>query len=168
MLHDSKKKTIFYNNALIKIYNIPVFYSPRLSHPDPTVKRRSGFLVPSFQDTKNLGEGVSIPYFWAINKDKDLTLTNKFYASENPLFLGEYRQALKNSNLILILDTLKVTKKPVTLKNRVTKNHFFSKFVKNFSNLDKNSESTLSITTQNANNDKYFKLYKIDSRVSKQ
>ena len=55
MLHDSKKKTIFYNNALIKIYNIPVFYSPRLSHPDPTVKRRSGFLVPSFQDTKNLG-----------------------------------------------------------------------------------------------------------------
>ena len=60
MLHDSKKKTIFYDNALIKIYNIPVFYSPRLSHPDPTVKRRSGFLVPSFQDTKNLGEGVCL------------------------------------------------------------------------------------------------------------
>ena len=95
MLHDNKKKTIYYNNALIKVYDIPVFYTPKLSHPDPSVKRRTGFLVPSFEDTNNLGEGLSIPYFWAINKDKDLTLTNKFYVSENPLFLGEYRQALK-------------------------------------------------------------------------
>ncbi len=165
MLHDSKKKTIFYNNALIKIYNIPVFYSPRLSHPDPTVKRRSGFLVPSFQDTKNLGEGVSIPYFWAINKDRDLTLTNKFYASENPLFLGEYRQALKNSNLIFDFGYTEGYKKTSDVKKQGDKNHFFSKFVKNFSNIDKNSESTLSITTQSANNDKYFKLYKIDSEL---
>ena len=48
MLHDSKKKTIYYDHALIKIYNIPIFYIPKLSHPDPSVKRRSGFLIPSF------------------------------------------------------------------------------------------------------------------------
>ena len=54
MLHDSKKKTIYYKNAIIKVYDIPIFYLPMLSHPDPTVKRRSGFLVPSFEDTKNL------------------------------------------------------------------------------------------------------------------
>ena len=41
---------------------------------------------------------------------------------------------------------------------------FFQNF-KNFPNLNKNSESTLSITTQNANNDKYFKLYKINSEL---
>ena len=77
MLHDSKKKTIYYDNAVIKVYNIPIFYFPKLSHPDPSVDRRSGFLTPSFSDTKNLGSGLSIPYFWAINKDKDLTFTNK-------------------------------------------------------------------------------------------
>ena len=44
MLHDKKKKTIYYDNALIKVYDIPVFYSPKLSHPDPSVKRRSGFV----------------------------------------------------------------------------------------------------------------------------
>ena len=43
MLHDKKKKTIYYDNALIKVYDIPVFYSPKLSHPDPSVKRRSGY-----------------------------------------------------------------------------------------------------------------------------
>ena len=165
MLHDSKNKTIFYDNALIKIYNIPVFYSPRLSHPDPTVKRKSGFLVPSFQDTRNLGEGISVPYFWAINKDKDLTFTNKLYASENPLFLGEYRQALKNSNLIFDFGYTDGYKETSAIKKGGDKNHFFSKFVKNFSKIENNSENTLSITTQNTNNDKYFKLYKIDSEL---
>ena len=165
MLHDSKKKTIYYKNALIKIYDIPIFYSPRLSHPDPSVKRRSGFLPPTFQDTKNLGEGLSIPYFWAINKEKDLTLTNKLYASEHPLFLGEYRQALNNSNLIFDFGYTDGYKKTSDVKISGPKNHFFSKFVKNFSNINKNSESTLSITTQDSNNDNYFKLYKINSEL---
>ena len=45
--HDNVKKTIFYEHALIKVYSIPIFYIPRLSHPDPTVERRSGFLPPT-------------------------------------------------------------------------------------------------------------------------
>ena len=95
MLHDSKKKTIYYDNALIKIYDIPVFYTPKFSHPDPSVKRRSGFLVPSFLDTKNLGEGLTVPYFWAINKERDFTITPKLYVNENPLFLAEYQTNLQ-------------------------------------------------------------------------
>ena len=70
MLHDNKK-TIYYDNALIKVYDIPIFYFPRLSHPDPTVERRSGFLPPTISDTKNLGASVAIPYFFAVDKDKN-------------------------------------------------------------------------------------------------
>ena len=94
MLHDNKEND-FYDNAIVKVYNIPVFYLPKLSHPDPSVERRSGFLPPSFSDSKNLGSGVTVPYFWALNDDKNLTFTNKFYVTENPLFLGEYHQGLK-------------------------------------------------------------------------
>ena len=36
MLHNNKNKTIYYDNAVIKIYNIPIFYTPKLSHPDPS------------------------------------------------------------------------------------------------------------------------------------
>ena len=72
MLHDNIKKTIYYENAIVKVYDIPLFYFPRLSHPDPTVKRRSGFLVPSIYDTKNLGSGVSIPYFFDLGMIKIL------------------------------------------------------------------------------------------------
>ena len=42
MLHDNIKKTIYYDNALIK-FMIYQFFIPKLSHPDPTVERRSGF-----------------------------------------------------------------------------------------------------------------------------
>ena len=62
MLHD-KKENIYYDNAIIKIYDIPIFYMPKFSHPDPSVDRRSGFLSLSFEDTKNLGAGITIPYF---------------------------------------------------------------------------------------------------------
>ena len=70
MLHDNKK-TIYYDNALIKIYDIPVFIY-QSCHPDPTVDRRSGFLLPRYSDTKNLGSGISIPYYYAIDKEKIL------------------------------------------------------------------------------------------------
>ena len=165
MLHDSKKKTIYYDNALIKIYNIPVFYTPKFSHPDPSVKRRSGFLTPSFHDTKNLGEGLTVPYFWAIRKDKDFTLTNKLYVNENPLFLGEYRQSFKNSNLIFDMGFTEGYKKTSSTKTKGDKTHFFSKFMKNYKNISNNSESSLTITTQDSTNDKYFKLYKIDTEL---
>ena len=81
MLHDSQKKTIYYDNAVVKIFDLPVFYLPKLSHPDPSVKRRSGFLVPGISDSKNLGYGVSIPYFFDLGKDKNFTFANKFCIS---------------------------------------------------------------------------------------
>ena len=116
-----KKKTIYYDNAVIKVYDIPIFYLPRLSHPDPTVDRRSGFLPPSFSDSKNLGAGVSIPYFWAVKNDKNFTVTSKFYYNENPLFMGEYHQAFENSNLLQILVIQKVMKM-LPVKNKLVIN----------------------------------------------
>ena len=109
MKHDSIK-TIYYDNAVIKVFDFPIFYTPKLSHPDPTVDRRSGFLPPTFSDSKNLGSGINIPYFWAVSEDKYFTVTPKFYVSENPLFLAQYNQAFKNSNLLFDFGFTKDTK----------------------------------------------------------
>ncbi len=162
MLHDNKKKTIYYKNALIKVYDIPIFYLPRLSHPDPSVKRRSGFLLPRYSDTKNLGSGFSIPYFYAINNDKDLTFTNYFYLQENPLFIGEYRQAFKNSNLTLDMGYTQGYKETSASKKKGEKSHFFSNFVSLFKGKN-NSENIFKFKTQDVSNDKYLKLYRIKS-----
>ena len=53
--HDKLKKTINYKNAWLKVYDIPVLYFPKFFHPDPTVKRQSGFLMPKFSDSRSLG-----------------------------------------------------------------------------------------------------------------
>ena len=159
MTHDKKKKTIYYDNAVIKFYDLPILYLPKLSHPDPTVDRRSGFLPPSFSESKNLGAGFGIPYFWAISKDKDFTLSNKFFASGSPLFLGEYRQVFESSNLIFDFGFTEGDKKTSATKAE-NKSHYFSKFVKNFNTTD-DSESILEIQFQEVSNDKYFGLYKV-------
>tara|TARA_X000001036_G_scaffold431682_1_gene466364 strand:- start:796 stop:3105 length:2310 start_codon:yes stop_codon:yes gene_type:complete len=164
MFHDKKKKTIYYDNAVIKIYDLPVLFLPKLSHPDPTVDRRSGFLVPSFSESRNLGTGFDVPYFWALNKDRDFTLTNKLFVSEHPLFLGEYRQAFQKSNLIFDFGYTEGYKKTNTKKRPGEKSHFFSKFVNNFKGKD-DSDNNIEITLQNVSNDKYLKLYKIKSNL---
>ena len=164
MLHDNQSKTIYYNNAVIKVYNIPIFYAPKLSHPDPSVDRRSGFLVPFFSNTKNLGAGLSVPYFWAVNKDKNFTLTNKLYVEQNPLFLGEYHQAFKNSNLLTDFGYTKGYKTTSPTKRKGEKSHIFAKFNKNFKN-DSESESSLNISLQKISDDKYLKLHKIKTSL---
>jgi LPS-assembly protein len=164
MTHDKKKKTIYYDNAVIKVYDIPLFYIPKLSHPDPTVDRRSGFLPPTFADSKNLGASFQIPYFWAIDKDKDLTLSNKLFTSQHPLILGEYRQAFRNSNLILDLGYTGGYKEGSKNKKKGDKSHLFSKFVKNFKGTN-NSDNNLELTVQHTSHDKYLKLYKIRSQL---
>ena len=163
MNHDKKSKTIYYDNAVIRIYNIPIFYLPKLSHPDPTVNRRSGFLIPSFSDTKNLGSSLSLPYYWAIKEDKDLTINNRLFFSENPLFTGEYRQVFKDSNFVADFGFTEGYKKNSTNKKTGDKSHFFAKFIKKFEK--ENTESNLELNVQHVSNDKYLKLYKVDSNL---
>ena len=164
MLHDNIKKTIYYDNAVVKVYDIPIFYFPKLSHPDPSVKRRTGFLVPSIYDTKNLGSGISIPYFFDLGVDKNLTFTNRLYVDENPLFLGEYHQAFQNSSLITDFGYTSGYKKTNSKKRAGEKSHVFAKFIKSFKD-ENNFESSLELNFQEVSNDKYLKLYKIDSNL---
>ena len=117
MSHDKLKKTVYYDNALIKFYDIPIFYFPKFSHPDPSVNRRSGFLPPSFTDTKNLGAGFEVPYFLTLGMD-DITFSAKMFDSVHPLFLTEYRQAFDQSNLIVDTGYTKGTKHQPQRKRR--------------------------------------------------
>ena len=163
MSHDKIKKTIYYDNAVIKIYDLPIFYTPKLSHPDPTVNRRSGFLPPTYSDTKNLGSGLTVPYYWAINEDRDLTVTSNLFVSEKPLYLGEYRQAFEKSNLIMDFGYTGGYEKTNDKKKAGDKSHFFSKYVKNFKVNE--SDNNFELSVQNVSNNKYLKLYKIKSNL---
>ena len=118
----------------------------------------------SISDTKNLGLGISIPYFWALNDDKNFTITNNLYFSENPLFLGEYHQAFKNSKFILDFGFTEGYKKSTATKKPGEKSHIFAKFEKIFFGKE-DSENNLEISIQDSSDDKYLKLYKIKSNL---
>ena len=103
IIHDKNKKIINYKNAWLQIYDKPVFYFPKFFHPDPTVKRQTGFLVPTLSDSGNTGSSLIIPYFKVLAINKDLTLKPKIYANNNLLIQNEYRHVEKNSSHILDL-----------------------------------------------------------------
>ena len=77
--HDKKKKIIHYKNANLKIYDKKVFYFPKFFHPDPTVKRQTGFLIPRLQENSTTGLSLKLPYFMALAENKDITFKSKIF-----------------------------------------------------------------------------------------
>ena len=53
-------------------------YFPKFFHPDPTVKRRSGFLIPTIKNSPTSNNYLSTPYFFAIAGNKDATFLQDF------------------------------------------------------------------------------------------
>ena len=162
--HDLAKKTIYYDNVVLKIYDFPIFFSPKFSHPDPTVKRRSGLLAPSLSNSTTLGSGLAIPYFWNIANDKDITFTPKYYLNENPLFLTEYRQDFINSFLIVDAGYTKGYKKKSKKKSDGGRAHFFSKFNMSFLQEEEKS-SSIEIDIEKVSNGTYLKVYDVNTAL---
>ena len=162
--HDLAKKTIYYDNVVLKIYDFPIFFSPIFSHPDPTVKRRSGLLAPSLSNSTNLGSGIATPYYWDVADDRDITLTPKFYVNANPLLLAEYRQSFRSSFLTIDTGYTPGYKKKDNIKSDGGRAHFFSNFVKSFVN-ENEKKSSLEINLEKVSNDTYFKVYDVESTL---
>jgi len=158
IIHDKNKKEIQYKNAWLKIYNIPVLYFPKFFHPDPTVDRKSGFLMPAFGESKNLGASVNIPYFYAISDSQDLTFKPRFFSNNEFLLQSEYRKVNKNSSHILDLSLNKTNSDGEKGRNT----HFFSN-----SKFDLGdtlfSESSIELKIEKVSNDDYISLYSLES-----
>ncbi|MDP6183129.1 MAG: LPS assembly protein LptD, partial [Gammaproteobacteria bacterium] len=92
IVHDKNVREIRYQHARLEMYGVPVAYTPFFSHPDPTVKRKSGFLTPSFGSSGNLGAFLQLPYFWAIDDSQDATFSPIYTRDEGVVFAGEYRR----------------------------------------------------------------------------
>ena len=96
--HDKEKKQINYKDAKLFFYDMPILYFPKFFHPDPTVKRQSGFLIPSFNNSKNSANYFSIPYYFVVAENKDFTISPRIYSNNNFLLQTEFRQKNFSSN----------------------------------------------------------------------
>ncbi|MEO9530781.1 MAG: LPS assembly protein LptD, partial [Roseibium sp.] len=75
IIHNQQEKIIRFENAAFEVYGQPIAFLPYLSMPDPSVKRKSGFLMPSGIVNDKLGYGVTVPYYWALSPYYDVTTT---------------------------------------------------------------------------------------------
>ena len=155
IMHDKQKKTIYYDNAWLKIYDKPVFYFPKFFHPDPTVKRQSGFLMPKFTDSSTLGASLNIPYFNVISDSKDLTFTPRLYFDKKLLAQTEFRtiNATTKNNFDFSF---------LANPDDNNQNHFFSKSEKQL-NLDNFLDSKLYLNFQTVSDDTFLKTYDLKS-----
>ena len=154
--HNKKSKLIDYKNAWLKIYDVPIMYFPKFFHPDPTVKRQSGFLAPTFSDSSSSGFSVTIPYFYAISIDKDLTFKPRIFDTNSAIIQNEYRKVGKNSSLTSDFSTF--------LDEKGSKSHFFVNTI--FEDIsDYFDESSLTVKLENTTNDTYLSKYNISSPI---
>jgi LPS-assembly protein len=95
LTQDNQTHDVSYEDAWLEIKGVPVAYTPYFSHPDPTVKKRSGFLPPSMGGSSDLGFIVQVPYFFNISPSEDLTVTPIMTSDEGPALVGDYRRHLQ-------------------------------------------------------------------------
>ena len=98
IIHDQTEKMLYFENAQLEFFGVPMAYLPYFSAPDPTVKRKTGFLMPGFSSASGYGYGVETPFYWAIAPDYDATFNPRFTTKQGVLFQGEFRQRLMNGS----------------------------------------------------------------------
>ncbi|MCW5687295.1 MAG: LPS-assembly protein LptD [Pseudolabrys sp.] len=96
IIHDQGEKMIYFEDAKIEFFGQPLLYLPYFSAPDPTVKRKTGFLMPSVSTSSKYGTAVEIPYYWALAPNYDLTLAPMITTKQGLLMEGEFRHRLMN------------------------------------------------------------------------
>jgi len=101
VIHDKQEKIVEYRDAWLEMFGYPVFYTPYFRHPDPTVKRKSGMLFPTYGSSSDFGLILETPYFWNISPHEDATITPILMTNEFPVLAVEYRNRLAKGTLDL-------------------------------------------------------------------
>ena len=94
IVHDSAEKQIYFDQAQLRLMDVPVFFFPYLRLPDPSLKRATGFLVPELTTSTTLGTAIRTPYFIKLGAHRDITLSPIVSSRTNTLGL-RYRHAYR-------------------------------------------------------------------------
>jgi len=156
--HNNKKKDIIYDKPILRLFDFPIIYLPKFTHPDPTVSRRSGFLQPKLGSSNILGSSVSLPYFYTLSENTDLTFNPTVFDQDIYMYRGEFRQTKENSNLIADFGLTTGYDKSIgdTKKNSI--GHIFAKY-KSEININNFKSSTLDVVVQKTNKDTFLKVF---------
>ncbi len=98
---DEEARRIYFENARVEAFGVPIGWAPVLSIPDPEVRRADGVLIPTFQQSNIYGLGVKVPYYRTLGPSADATVTPFVTTTGAVLFEGEYRRRFREGGFDL-------------------------------------------------------------------
>tara|TARA_Y100000588_G_scaffold226553_1_gene240394 strand:- start:1014 stop:3287 length:2274 start_codon:yes stop_codon:yes gene_type:complete len=139
VVHDKSLRRIFYKDAILEVFGLPVMYVPFFTHPDPSVERKTGFLAPSAISNSLLGLSYKQPFFFNIADNEDATIAPIFSSSVGIVLTGEYRRVMANGSLELSGSAVRAgkvvgTEPEVARGVEETRGHLFAKGVYSLGN----------------------------------
>lgn len=161
--HDETDHTISYKDATFEVVGTPVAYVPYFSHPDGTIKQKSGFLTPTFSLDSQNGFGVEPRYYWAIDPSTDATFATRIYTEQAPVLFGEYRKRFEEAQISLNASTTYSGRTDSVAGESVDigeewRGHFFSEGLWNI-----DEKWRAGFGTELASDDQYLRQYDISS-----
>lgn len=99
VVYDQEKRDVSYKNARLEFAGVPLAWTPIFSHPDPGLKRKGGFLRPSYGWTTDLGTHIKGGYYFDIAPDRDATLTIQPTTRAGVLGQGQWRERFRDGRI---------------------------------------------------------------------
>ena len=98
IIHDQSERMMYFEDARIEFFGVPLAYLPYFATPDPTVKRKTGVLMPVYSSSSAYGYAVEIPYYFALAPNYDLTISPRITTMQGPLLQAEFRHRLESGS----------------------------------------------------------------------
>ncbi|MBO7484115.1 MAG: LPS assembly protein LptD [Alphaproteobacteria bacterium] len=147
---DEPAQTIRFWNTFFKVKDVPIAWFPYFQMPDPTVKRKTGFLLPSFGSNSEMKSHVSTPFFVNFSDNQNLTITPQISATHDPLGLLKYQGLFTEGKMDMDASLTRDD-------NGANQGHIKAAFKYN-----PNSEWRFSGQYYRTTSDTYFRRYKIE------
>ena len=104
---DGRKHTVRFEKPTLEFFGVPLAFLPVLEIADPTIKRKTGFLLPSVTSKSDLGIGVKVPFYLALSPTYDATLYGTYYTRQGFLAEAEWRQRFDTGSYTVKLAAIK-------------------------------------------------------------
>ncbi len=161
VVHDQKEKELIYHHARFEFFGVPIAYTPYFEHPDPSVKRKTGFLTPSIGRSTDLGTILSTPFYWAIADNYDATITPIYTSNQGLVMRGEFRHRLRRGSYMVdgsFTRPKELNDIAQTTGSRDWRGHVFADGVFNLAD-----DWRTGLSIQRVSDDTYLRRYRISS-----
>ncbi len=101
VVQDEELRAVLYRNAVFRVGGVPVLYLPWFAHPDPTVERASGFLVPNSSYDEGRGFSLEVPYLQVASPSEDWLISPQVNSRIAPLLNLQWRRRFADGTVVL-------------------------------------------------------------------